>query len=181
MSLVALTVTTMLSVLTVQSASARSFVIEVRGGSQSGRSLPVKRIGDLRPNRDASLAAAIRAYGRPYSRRENGGGCRVVWRRLGIRMLASDFSAAGSPCDPSVGDVQVVTLRSRRWHTRRGLRVGQTPRQLRRLYPRARRAGRSYRIVVVRSPIANYAVLSARLNRRGRISSLRLFVGGAGE
>ena len=60
--------------------------------------------------------------------------------------LALTFvSFRGDPCGYG-GDASLVQalVRSRRWQTSRGLRVGDPPRQLRRLYPAAARHGHTY-------------------------------------
>ena len=163
-------------------SAARSFVVDARGSSSGlGR---VLRIGDLRPQRDATVAAARAAFGRPSSRRDRGNLCPIAWRAIGVRILFANFGG-GSACAPRLGRAQVAVVSGRRWRTAQGLRIGATPGRLREVYPGADRVGaRSYRIVTGRSVIGSddgpYAVVSARLSR-GRISSFRLFVGAAGE
>jgi len=162
-------------------SAARSFVIDARGSATGlGR---VLRIGDLRPQRDATLAAARAAFGRPSRRRDRDSLCPVAWRGIGVRILFANFGAGGA-CAPRLGRAQVAVVSGRRWRTAQGLRIGATPRRLREVYPRADRVGaRSYRIVTAFTPFGvdrPYAVVSARLSE-GRVSSFRLFVGAAGE
>jgi len=165
-------------------AQARPFTIEVRGNSDGfGRVLAV---GDFRPERDPTLAAAIAAYGDPATTRSVGGdaGCRVAWPDLGVRILFVNLGG-GSACDPPLGKAQEARIHTvRSWRTARGLHVGERRRKLRRLYPRARRHRRSYWLTtgvnlygVGQRP---YPVLSARL-RGGRIASFKLEIGAAGE
>ena len=163
-------------------SAARSFVIDARGSSTGlGR---VLRIGDFRPQRNATVAAARAAFGRPSSSRDRDSLCPIAWRSVGVRILFADFGA-GNACAPRLGSAQVAVVSGRRWRTAQGLGIGATPGRLREVYPGADRVGaRSYRIVTGRnvfgSDDAPYAVVSARLSD-GRISSFRLFVGAAGE
>ena len=164
------------------SAVAESFVVNARG-SATGLGT-VLRIGDFRPSRDASLSAAIAAYGQPSS--IAGGGresCTVRWRPLGVRIVFVELGG-GDACDPAHGKAQVAVLRdTRRWRTVKGLRLRDSLDKLKRLYPRAPRTGRAYRLVSGRSVFGaggRYAVLSARVADE-RVTSYRLFIGAAGE
>lgn len=162
-------------------ASARSFLVNARGSSTGlGK---VLRIGDFRPSRDSSLAAAIAAYGRPSSTAGGGESCTVRWRPLGVRILFVHLGG-GNACEPSQGRAQVAVLRdTRRWRTVKGLRLRDSVEKLKRLYPRAPRRGRSYRLVSGKNLIGGtgrYAVLSARVADE-KVSSYRLFIGAAGD
>jgi hypothetical protein len=74
--------------------------------------------------------------------------------------------------------------RDERWHTARGLHVGDGLRRLKRLYPSARRHGLAYWLVTGRSIFgprpSRYPVLAAAV-RSGKVSSFTLNVGAAGE
>jgi hypothetical protein len=164
-------------------AQAHPFVIEARGNDDGfGR---VVAMGDFKPPRDPRLGAAIAAYGQPARIRSTGrAGCRAAWPALGVRILFVNLGG-GIACDPALGKAQearIGTVRS--WRTARGLHVGDRRRKLRRLYPNARRHGRSYWLATGvdlygagRRP---YPVLAARL-RAGRIASFKLEIGAAGE
>ncbi len=164
-------------------AAARSFVIDARGSATGlGR---VLRIGGFRPQRNATVAAARAAFGRPSSTSDRGDTCPIAWRGIGARILFVNLGAGGSACGSRLGSAQVAIVRGRRWHTAQGLRIGATPKRLREVYPGADRVGaRSYRIVTARNVFGasndRYAVVSARLSN-GRVSSFRLFIGAAGE
>jgi hypothetical protein len=166
---------------TAAPAGARPFVVEARG---SETSLGVVRaIGDFRPARNPRLGAAIRAFGRPSSRRGGGEICRVRWADLGVRITFQNFGGVDS-CEPSGGRAQkAVVGGDSRWRTAKGLRVGNRVTRLRRLYPRARRTPRGFRlaqgILPFGAPVP-YAVLGARV-AGGRVRAFTLFIGAAGD
>jgi hypothetical protein len=141
--------------------------------------------GGVAPTR----ANAIRAYGRPDRRDRSG--CRNRWSRLRIRIVTEDFGG-GDRCGPRAG-VQHVEIRSRRWATERGLRVGHSLRRVRRLYPELQRYTEVYGdapalrhewgLVFERSLVGASGVidrLSARV-RDGRVVLLRVSPYGAGD
>src|SRR5215218_2240773 len=92
-------------------AEARSFVIRA-SGSQSGPGT-VRAIGDFKPARKPTLAAAIRAYGQPTSKSGGGEICRVRWEKLGVRITFQNFGGVDS-CRPRKGLAQKAVLKSDR-------------------------------------------------------------------
>ena len=104
---------------------------------------------------------------------------------LKARGSAKSLGAGGSACKPDLGRAQVArVLRDERWHTARGLHVGDRLRRLKRLYPSVRRHGRAYWLVTGRNVFgprpSRYAVLAATV-QSGRVSSFTLSIGAAGE
>jgi hypothetical protein len=181
-SLLAIAVLSIAAALTVAApATARPFVIEARG-SEKGPGV-VRAIGDFRPARNPRLGAAIRAYGDPTA--TNGGGeiCRVRWADIGVRITFQNFGGVDS-CEPSGGRAQkAVVSGDRRWRTAKGLRIGNGVAKLQRLYPRARRTRRGFRLAQGILPFGRpvpYAVLGARV-AEGRVRAFTLFVGAAGD
>ena len=163
-------------------AGARSFVIEARGSADTVG--VVKRIGDYRPNRHPTLAGAVRALGEPNS--TSGGGseaCRVRWRELGLTIVFANFGAVDA-CDPDKGLAQRATIKRRkRWHTRRGLHIGDSLRKLDRLYPGIERRAGGFPLVTAFNVFAGegrYTVLGARV-RISRVRAFVLFIGAAGD
>jgi hypothetical protein len=156
-------------------------VIKARGSNTTLGT--VKAIGDFKPSRDPRLAAAIRAYGQPSSKRGGGELCRVRWAPLGVAIRFQNFGAVDS-CDPSDGLAQKAVVKGdRAWRTGRGLRLGGGVARLKRLYPGARRTGRGFRLVAGRLPfgtIHDYSVLGARV-ANGRVTAFTLFIGAAGD
>jgi hypothetical protein len=146
----------------------------------------VTAIGDFKPQADPTVGAAIRAFGQPSSMKTRGNSsCRMGWRALGLRITFVNLGAPGnSACEPSVGKAQIASVFGRVWRTARGLKVRSSTRKLRRLYPRAFRRGRTYRLVGARQIYApgnaRYSVLAAK-TRRGRVGAFKLDIGAAGE
>jgi hypothetical protein len=163
-------------------AGAQENTISVRGSANSfGR---VLAIGDFKPERNPRYAAAVRAYGEPGSERSRSGGsaCVVNWPTVGVRIVFANFGG-GSACDRDLGRSQSARAYGDEWQTRKGLRVGARLRRLQRLYPRARRHGRSWWLVTAVSLIGDrrrYPVLAATV-RGGRVRSFRLWIGAAGD
>jgi hypothetical protein len=172
-----------LSLAAVPAAQAAPFTLKATGSKTSRGE--VRAIGDFRPDRDPTLGAAIRVYGRPTVMDESGQGaaCRLLWRPLGVRIRFVNLGG-GSACDPALGKSQDARVFDPRWRTGKGLRIGDRLRRLWRLYPAATRHGRSWWLVkginvygVGRNP---YPVLRATI-KNGRVRSFALSIGAAGE
>jgi hypothetical protein len=162
-------------------AAAAPFTINVRGSAQSfGR---VLAIGDFKPDRDPTLGAAIDAYGQPsFQRRLSTEGCRVGWHTLGVKILFANFGG-GSACREDLGRSQTARAFGNRWHTAKGLRVGQRLSRLRRLYPNATRHGRAWWLVTAVSRFGEprrYPVLRATV-REGTVRSFSVRIFAAGD
>jgi hypothetical protein len=162
-------------------AAAAPFTINVRGSADSfGR---VLAIGDFKPNRDATLGAALTAYGESsFQRRISTSGCKVGWLGLGVKILFANFGGGGA-CDEDLGRSQTARTFGNRWRTAKGLGVGERLGRLRRLYPSATRHGRLWWLVTAVSRIGEtrrYPVLSATV-RDGRVRSFSVQIGAAGD
>lgn len=157
-----------------------SFVIRTSQGA-------VARIGAFHPSRRPTIAAAIRAFGRPTSRRlTNFNECRVEWRRLGLRI---DFANLGGPrpgettCSPAVGQAQTFTARGSRFITSAGLRVGDPSSAIPAIYPLAALTSGTWWLVTAISPFGDqgeYPVIRAIIGG-GRVRAIAGFIGAAGE
>ena len=163
-------------------ATAAGDTIRAQGSASGfGR---VLAIGAFKPERDPTLAAAISAFGDPSSRRRSGDtACRVSWSGVGLAILFANFGGGGA-CDPRYGRAQRGRANGSRWRTGKGLRVGDRVRRLIRLHPRASRHGRVWWLVsgvsLYGSPSRRYPVLAAAVSR-GRVASLKLEIGAAGD
>ena len=92
-----------------------------------------KTVGGVRMG--STLAVARATLGAPDSTRAvSAGECRAVWRSLGLTMSFADLSNR-APCKSGVVLVAIAT--AARWHTLKGLRIGQPAARLRALYPAA--------------------------------------------
>jgi hypothetical protein len=144
----------------------------------------VTRIGSFRPSRNAKLSAAIRAFGRPTSRRGRSGACTVRWRSLGLKIVFANFGSPGrSTCSPSVGLAQSFVASGPRFATESGLRPGQPSSQIRVLYPDTEFERGAWTLVSAVLPYGDGSespILRA-FARRGAVASLAGWIGGAGD
>jgi hypothetical protein len=162
-------------------ALAAPFTIEATGSKRSlGK---VRAIGDFRPQSDPTLAAANSVFGPPTKVvRTSDVSCRVLYAGIGLRFAFVNLGGGGG-CDPALTKSQVARAFDPRWHTGKGLQIGDGLRKLRRLYPAATRHGRSWWIVKGVSIFGSggpYAVVRATM-KDGRVGSFALRVGAAGE
>ena len=133
--------------ITLDGSSSRAFRLGKVGGPDDRWTLSVNTKGDVfragpweshRFGKNSSLAGLIAAFGRPTScdpRRWMG-----TWESLGMRagfdtLAAPPFKGA-NPCNapdyPAIGSIDFF---DRRWHTARGLSVGDSLARLRALHP----------------------------------------------
>ena len=107
------------------SACAADLVIKVRNKH-------VSALGGYRTNGShGTLRNAVRACGRPSTRKSAGGGvCHVNWSSVGVKAVFV------SGCGDS-SRIQRATLHSKRWATERGLHVGDPTARVKQLYPGA--------------------------------------------
>jgi hypothetical protein len=162
-------------------AAAEPFQLEATGSKTSRGK--VRAIGDFHPERDPTLGAAIAVFGQPTRIvQTSNASCRVLYGGLMLRFAFVNLGGGG-PCDPALTKSQVVRAFGPRWHTDRGLRIGDRQRKLRRTYPRATRHGRSWWLVKGKNIFVGgnpYPVLRATM-KGGRVNSFALSVGAAGE
>jgi hypothetical protein len=106
-------------------ASAADLVVKVRNKH-------VSELGGFRANGShGTLRNAVKAWGRPSTRKSAGGGfCHVNWSSVAVRAVF--VSGCGDR-----SRIQRATLRSKRWTTERGLHVGDPTAELKQLYPGA--------------------------------------------
>jgi hypothetical protein len=162
-------------------ALAEPFTIKATGSKRAFGT--VHAIGDFRPERAPTLGAANSVFGTPTKVvRTSGASCRVLYAGVGLRFAFVNLGGGG-PCDPALTKSQVARAYGPRWHTARGLGIGDGLRRLRRLYPAATRHGRSWWIVRGISLFGSggpYGVVRATM-KNGRVKSFALRIGAAGE
>ena len=144
----------------------------------------VTQIGSFRPGSNPRLSAAIRAFGRPTSRRGRGSACTVRWRSIGLKIVFANFGAPGvSTCRPSIGRAQSFVAAGGQFATQTGLRPGQPSAQIRTLYPNASFERGAWTLVSAVNPFGDGSegpVLRA-FTKGGQVASLSGWIGGAGE
>jgi hypothetical protein len=162
-------------------AFAEPFQIEATGSKRTFGE--VRAIGDFRPQRDPTLGAATSVFGPPTKVvQTSGASCRVLYAGVGLRFSFVNLGGGG-PCDPAFTKSQVARAFDPRWHTGRGLGIGDRLGRLRRLYPGASRHGRSWWVVRGISLFGSggpYPVVRATM-KNGRVKSFALSIGAAGE
>jgi hypothetical protein len=99
----------------------------------------IAELGGFRTGgRHGTLREAIRAWGRPSSRKRQGNtGCTVGWSSVGVRGTFANFGG-GSGCSERGARLQRARLRSTRWTTERGVHVGDPSAKLKQLHPEAK-------------------------------------------
>jgi hypothetical protein len=105
----------------------------------------VQRLGPYRYGLTPGYAAAVRAFGAPTSRSATPSSCAVRWAALGLSVTFAT-AGAGSPCDSgalAAARWAGASIRSAKWTTSAGLRVGATLATLRGLYPASVHVARS--------------------------------------
>lgn len=142
--------------------------------------LGVVKIGKFRPDRNASLKAAERAFGRAATRSPDDNVCNARWRDLGLKIVFANFGG-GAPC--SFGSAQTFKADGERFATWRGLRVRGSARAVREAHPDADRHRGSFWLKTAVSPFGDgrrYPVLRAEFDQ-GRVTGFKGFIGAAGE
>jgi hypothetical protein len=145
----------------------------------------VARIGSFHPRHDATIAAAIRVFGRPSSQHEGGGQCIVRWHS-GLRISFTSFAGwpvGTSMCSPSVGLAQSFAARGSRFRSWAGLRPGMRSSRIADLHPYAELRRGTWWLRTAVSPFGDqseYPVVQALVGG-GRVRALSGWIGGAGE
>lgn len=164
---------------TARAAQAPPIVIRTASGF-------VTRIGAFNVARDPTLRNAIRRWGSPSSRkvRYRGSACTVRWKRLRIDASFGFLGAGGTACDSRLGRLATVTFRSSRFRTTRGIGAGSRTADIADAHPDAYFENGRWVIAYAFSDIgedgSEQPTITAQA-RGGRITSLSLYVGGAGD
>jgi hypothetical protein len=147
------------------------------------RSWGVTYLGDWHVAAHPEYPKAVHALGAP-SNVENPDipGCAATWAGLGLRIQFESFGG-GTSCADGLAQAAVVKGPHGRssWRTQRGLRVGDSLRKLRRLYPNARRKASARVIVYQENPILGDGSIVTAVIRHHKVASFRLWLGGAGD
>jgi len=143
------------------------------------------QIGTWNPYKNASVAAARRAFGPDYATTITTGECILEWPHIGLRVHFADLSGTDA-CGDRTGlaqSIEVDGIISDRWRTLSGLRPDMRESAIRKLYPRARKHNGDWWLITAKSLIGDggyYAPISAAVHD-GRVTGFDVWVGGAGE
>ncbi len=149
--------------------------------------LAESQVGDWSPSADTTIAGAESAFGPPdvtCAEQQNGSSGNNDWVELGLQVMQADFGG-GDSCE---GPVQVVEVRgegSSRWVTNAGLRIGDSVRTVRRLYPDVYESDSPQSPgevgLVLASERGNVPRDFVAVIENGKVAALRMWIGGAGE
>lgn len=152
-----------------------------------------QRLGDFEITGNPRFQGAIKAFGKPDDCRLHSWFGMAVWRTPGFRMRVTTL--AGLPSgktfctDPALVWIDSVIVTGRRWHTPRGLFVGDSSAKFHRLYPTARRFPNGWGIVSVYQPCGagictapfQWVPRLTAVFRDGHVASFVFPVGAQGE
>jgi len=148
----------------------------------------IKRIGAFRTNggfEAGLLRGAIRVWGAPSRRTSiySDNDCRIEWQALRLSAMFVNFGGGGTACEADYGRLQTATIKSRRFRTTRGIRVGSRSVAIPRRHPSAEFRGGAWWITSVYLPYGDgseQATIKA-IVANGRVTALKLWVGAGGE
>ena len=165
------------AVLAVPASAARTIK------ANPARSWGVTYLGSWHVTAHPEYGKAVYALGQPsHVQNPDIPHCKVSWARLGLEIQFTSFGGATSCADSLAQSAVVRGAAGRRaWRTQRGLRVGDSFRKLRRLYPNAKRKPSARVIVYQRNPQLGDGTIVTAVIRDRRVASLRLWLGGAGD
>ena len=102
------------------------------------RAGPYRYLESFERGRPGAYVSALAAFGKPTRARASANFCRVTWAASEITIR---FASRPRPCVRSnlrAAAWYGMSLHGRRWHNRKGVRVGDRVAEVRRLYPNAR-------------------------------------------
>jgi hypothetical protein len=130
---------------TAQDAGSTNFVVRATATSQ--------QLGDFRITSNPKYRGAIDVFGKPDDCTLHSWFGTAVWRTPGFRMRVTTLGALPSGktfcTDPKQVWIDSVIVTGRRWHTPRGLFIGDTSAKFHQLYPNARRFRNGWGVVSV--------------------------------
>ncbi len=135
-------------------------------------------VGDLSIGgfpRTGTVQEAIEVFGTPASRENQAyDKCTLTWPSHGVVMETFYTNATLNPCGPEGRHVK-TTVTDRRWRTSKGLRIGDSLRKLRQLYPKAKKEAPGRWRLITR-PLAGlpYPGLEARI-KNGRVTAFTVY------
>jgi len=155
-----------------------------------------QQLGALTIRSDATYQDAIDVYGKPsvcLPRKPWAPFATAVWRTDGFRLKITTLGGltpGKTFCsEPRHVQIDSAVVTGRRWHTRRGLRIGDSAAKLHRLYPHARRFLEGWGLVQVYRHCGagicqaefHWVPRLTAVLRDGRVASFVFPVGAEGE
>jgi hypothetical protein len=101
----------------------------------------VQQLGDFNVTKDPTLRGLTKVFGPADECTRRSWFSLAVWRTQGFRVRLTSLGGVTPPhfcTDPKV-TIDSIVVTGKRWHTSRGLYVGDSPAKFHRLYPHARR------------------------------------------
>lgn len=174
--------------LTAAAVAAPAAAARPGGSIQTGRD-GVTALGSWHVATHPTFPAAVRALGAASTvhAHNHGSSCTGtgIWSGFGLRIVFTSFG--GDPyCAGARAQTGVISGAAGRqhWQTTRGLRVGDSLGKLKQLYPRAIKGRGGWAIVYsLHSVIAEGSrldIVTAQV-KANRVSSFKLWIGGAGD
>ena len=153
-------------------APAEPLVIRV-----DGRTVDMAGIGTTNP----LLADGIRVFGAPSGQREvDGTACHVRWGYIGLFAIYANLGGE-DPCDPEHGRLQGGALTGAGWRTAEGLGIGDPEAELHELYPDAEADENRWTIATGPGPGGERTGVLSAVVQDGKITSIQVYVGAAGD
>ena len=137
------------------------------------------RLGKLAATSGPHVRDAVAAFGRASSVRPGQGICVARWKGLGLKLLYTSFGGISDFCRD--GLLQTAVIRSSRWVTWAGLRVGMRSSRVPALHHNARFQRGKWVLATQDVFGSEPSPTVSALVRDGRVVAFSLFVGRAGD
>lgn len=137
------------------------------------------RLGPLAATSGPHVRDAVAAFGRASSVRPGRGICVARWNGLGLKLLYTSFGGISDFCRD--GLLQTAVIRSSRWVTWAGLRVGMRSSRVPELHRNAKFQRGKWVLATQDVFGSEPSPTVSALVRDGRVVALSLFVGRAGD
>jgi hypothetical protein len=143
----------------------------------NGRSVDLAGIGTAKP----LLADGIRRFGEPSEQEKvDDDACHVRWGDIGVFAIYANLGGQ-DPCGPTTGRLQGAALTNTRWRTSKGLAFGAPEARLHELYPDAVADENRWTIASAKKADGTREGLVSVVIQDGRITSMQVYVGAAGD
>ncbi len=152
----------------------RRLVLDQRAG-------PYRYLESTRRDCCTAFTDAVKSFDAPTHIRREGRTCLVTWRLSGLKVVFAGVRGACTAASLRKSSWFGLRLFGRGWRNQKGLRVGQTLKRVRSLYPDARWAPRGgpnrQPWLVLERRVVNsvrFVALAAQFNPRGRLAAIHV-------